>query len=111
MIMRKFLPVIPVILLGACARTDQRAAAPQPGAGNPPVGYAAASSALKSPDPATSPGSSANPEPVAPNDAPGGATDRSPGAMTIPRGTPIHVRLDETIDTRRNRAGDVVHAT
>jgi hypothetical protein len=31
--------------------------------------------------------------------------------MVIPRGTPVNVRLDQTIDTRRNRAGDGVHAT
>jgi hypothetical protein len=29
----------------------------------------------------------------------------------IPSGTPITVRLDQTIDTKRNRAGDVVHGT
>jgi hypothetical protein len=32
-------------------------------------------------------------------------------AVVIPSGTPVHVRVDESIDTRRNRAGDPFHAT
>jgi hypothetical protein len=31
--------------------------------------------------------------------------------VSIPQGTLLHVRLDETIDTRRNQPGDVIHAT
>jgi hypothetical protein len=31
--------------------------------------------------------------------------------MVIPSGTPVHVRVDESIDTRRNRAGDEFSAT
>lgn len=32
-------------------------------------------------------------------------------ATVIPSGTPLHVRVDEAIDTRRNRAGDQFSAT
>jgi hypothetical protein len=31
--------------------------------------------------------------------------------MVIPGGTPLNVRLDEGVDTRSNRPGDIVHAT
>ena len=49
----------------------------------------------------------ANPEPVArPAES---APPRSP--VVIPNGTPLHVRVDASIDTRRNRAGDPFTAT
>jgi len=35
----------------------------------------------------------------------------APPAISIPAGTPIDVRLQETIDTKRNRAGDAFDAT
>lgn len=35
----------------------------------------------------------------------------APARIAIPKGTPVHVRLDQTVDTRNNRAGDVVQAT
>jgi hypothetical protein len=31
--------------------------------------------------------------------------------VVVPRGTPLHVRVDDTIDTRQNRAGDRFSAT
>jgi hypothetical protein len=60
-----------------------------------------------------------NPEPVAPPEAapppPMNAPTNTPvnpgvGAV-LPSGTPLHVRVDESIDTRRNRAGDGFTAT
>lgn len=35
----------------------------------------------------------------------------APKAPLLPGGTVLRVRLDETVDTRRNQPGDVVHAT
>lgn len=37
--------------------------------------------------------------------------ERAPAEISIPAGTPIDVRLQETIDTKRNRAGDSFDAT
>src|SRR5579872_3291033 len=37
--------------------------------------------------------------------------ESAPPAISIPAGTPIDVRLQETIDTKRNRAGDAFAAT
>jgi len=96
------------ILMPGCSRSDNRQAM-QP-TGNPepvaraaaPVGYTPASEAMKS----------AAPMPAAPAPAP--VENEAPpvnATVAIPRGTPIHVRLDETVDTHRNRPGDVVHAT
>lgn len=43
--------------------------------------------------------------------APGGSPASQPEAVTIPAGTRLRVRLADTIDTRRNRAGDRFTAT
>jgi hypothetical protein len=112
--MRTCLLIAPMILLAACSRSDNRQASQPAPAGNPepvasapaPVGYAAASDALKSgPSPAPV-------EPASAEPAPAESEARiANSSLSIPRGMPIHVRLDETVDTRRNRAGDVVHAT
>jgi len=60
-----------------------------------------------SPDPASStaaaaPGPNTAPDPNSPNPAPVAAAP----VFTLPAGTSFRVRLLETIDTRRNRAGD-----
>jgi hypothetical protein len=34
-----------------------------------------------------------------------------PANLVIPKGTALHVRLDEAVNTRRNRAGDQFHAS
>src|SRR5215471_17280472 len=103
---RKSLSLIPLILLAACSRTENRPIAVQPTtAANPepvekpaqPVGYAPASAALKESAPAPNESSSAPATEVPENEAAGAA--RSVSAIVIPRGTPVHVRLDETIDT------------
>src|SRR5579862_1633620 len=42
---------------------------------------------------------------------PPASNETAPPAISIPAGTPIDVRLQETIDTKRNRAGDAFDAT
>jgi hypothetical protein len=80
--MRKWLCVAAVLLLAGCSKTRPA---------EPVAGIAAG----------------ANPEPVArPAES---APPRS--AVVIPNGTPLHVRVDASIDTRRNRAGDPFTAT
>src|SRR5260370_12510733 len=79
-IMRKWVCIVPVLLLGGCSRTN----APGPGAQVGAEAKPAAESAASVP---------------------------SPPAMVIPNGTPLHVRIDESIDTRRNRVGDPFSAT
>lgn len=108
--MRNWFWIAPLILLAACSRSGNQTAqstaatSPEPVAATPPpVGYAAGS------------GRTATPA-SAPTSAPVESADRmapttTPAAFVIPRGTPIHARLDETVDTRRNRAGDGVSAT
>jgi hypothetical protein len=91
------------VLLPGCSRSDNRQ---QPGgSASTPVGYAPASTALATTPPAASASAPAEPAPAESEPAAVNAT------VSIPRGTPIHVRLDETVDTHRNRPGDVVHAT
>src|ERR1019366_6707690 len=53
-------------------------------------------------------GPGANP---ATESAPAGGSAPVRSAGVIPSGTPLHVRVDEAIDTRRNRAGDQFSAT
>jgi hypothetical protein len=108
--MRSLLSIASLILLAGCSRSDTRQAG-QPA----PVGYAQASSAVaaapppapapvpETPSPAADASPQPDPEPV--------ARPAAGGSFTIPRGTPLSVRLDETVDTRRNRPGDLVHAT
>ncbi len=81
--MRMWLCIAPVLLLAGCSRSNTAVPAAQFS------------------------GSGANPEPVArPTES---APPRSAGV--IPSGTPVHVRVDESIGTRRNRAGDPFSAT
>jgi len=80
--MRKWLWVAAVLLLAGCSKT-------------------------KTAEPVAAIAAGANPEPVArPAES---APPRS--AVVIPNGTPLHVRVDASIDTRRNRAGDQFTAT
>jgi hypothetical protein len=75
--MRKWLFIVPVLLIAGCSRT-------------------------KTPWPTTQVVAGVNP-----------ATESAPqrSAAVIPSGTAVHVRVDESIDTRRNRAGDQFSAT
>jgi hypothetical protein len=90
--MLKYLWIAPLLMLAGCSKGGP------PPAANAAVNGGAAGAA------ASQPGSVAgNPEPTAPQPA--------PAAMLIPRGSEVRVRLDQEIDTRRNRAGDRFAAT
>jgi hypothetical protein len=78
--MRKWVCIVPVLLLAGCSKTK----APEPGAQVGAEAKPAAESAAFAP---------------------------SPPAKVIPNGTALHVRIDESIDTRRNRVGDRFSAT
>ncbi len=87
--MGKWFCIAPVLLLAAgCSRTN-------PGAPTSPA-------AQTGPAPQIAGG--ADPEPVERPAAP-------PVRAIIPSGTPLHVRVDESIGTRRNRTGDRFDAT
>ena len=70
--------------------------------------------AAESPQTAAPQGASGGERETASKPSPGAPDDESPAAQAehasaediIPRGTVLRVRLDETVDTRRNRAGD-----
>jgi len=81
--MHKWLCILPVLLLAGCSRT-------------------------KTPWPTAEVGAGTNP---ATESAPAGGSAPRGSAGVIPSGTPLHVRVDEAIDTRRNRAGDQFSAT
>src|SRR4051794_18419196 len=110
--MRNWISMVPLILtagilLPGCSRSDNRQQSVA--SASTPVGYAPASAALATNSPASAAATSAPvPEPAA------SPVENEPAAnatVSIPRGTPIHVRLDETVDTHHSRPGDVVHAT
>src|ERR1035437_1844672 len=82
-IVRKWLCILPVLLLAGCSRT-------------------------KTPWPTAEVGAGTN---AATESAPAGGSAPRGSAGVIPSGTPLHVRVDEAIDTRRNRAGDQFSAT
>jgi hypothetical protein len=95
--MTKWIWIAPVLLLAAgCSKNGS-----SPTAGNPePVDRSASTAA-----PAGGRGSA----PVA---APAPAdTPVTRNATVIPSGTPLHVRLDSEVDTKRNRAGDSFSAS
>lgn len=87
--MRSWMWVVPALVLAGCSKPNS----PNVNAAGP-----ADSSQVAQQD-----SQAANPEPIAPR------TTRE--EFVIPRGTPLHVRLDETVDTRRNRAGDQFRAS
>lgn len=86
---RKIFYLVPLILTAACSHNDTgtvaAAAAPEAVAPAPPV-----------PEAAPGPIDVVHPTPAPP---------------WLPSGTVLRVRLDETVDTKRNQPGDVVHAT
>jgi hypothetical protein len=101
--MKKWLYLLPLVLTAACSRNTS------PTGPAAAVGYASGSAA----SPQAAPPSSDPTTPVAPpaDTAPTQAESVVPAGLDLPRGTVIQARLDETVDTRSNRAGDVVHAT
>jgi hypothetical protein len=80
--MRKWLCIVPVLLLAGCSKTKTQWPTAQADAGAYP-----------------------------PGGAPPAASAPQRTGTVIPIGTPVHVRVDEAIDTRRNRAGDPFSAT
>src|SRR5215475_16087615 len=103
---RSSMAILPLALLAACSKPQTPATAVVPAtapaqtATAEPVAQAAA--ALPPPAPA------ANPEPVEP---PPAAPPVAAPSFVIPRGARLRVRLDQTLDTRRTRAGDHFSAT
>ena len=105
--MRKFLLIIPVMLVTwGCSRNPQpvAAAAGAPGAAaTAPVAGGGRGSAPGDPGAPAVVGSVAG--------SPAAAAPASRAPIVIPSGTALHVRLDEEVDTKRNRAGDGFTAT
>ena len=93
--MRKWLCILPVLLLAGCSRTKTPWPTAEVGAGA---------------NPATESVPLAGSAPLAGSVLPGGSAPMGSAAVT-PSGTRLLVRVDETIDTRRNRAGDGFSAT
>ena len=115
----RWLCIAPLILIAGCSRSHTPY--PEPQAGQPsgaanlaaapaptaaPLAPDGAAVSVPNPEPVAAPESSPPPEL---RDANGTAIRRS--GWQIPSGTPLHVRIDSSIDTRRNRAGDPFTAT
>ena len=107
--MRKLLWITPIILLAGCSK------APVATASSSTVGTAQPAAAASPAAPASAPAAVDPAEPVAAPPAETAATRPVTAAarpvVVIPNGTPLHVRMDESVDTRRNRAGDGFSAT
>jgi len=97
--MLKWICIAPLVIIAGCSKGN---VATSPSG---PVGYAQPA--------AGAPVTGSNPEPVAPGTPPPVDTFSASASSNavIPSGTPLHVRVDETIDTRRNRPGDGFTAT
>jgi hypothetical protein len=54
---------------------------------------------------------STKPSPLAPRAAAAREERATRPELFLPRGTALHVRIDESVDTRRTRPGYVFHAT
>ena len=90
--MRRWMWVVPVVFLAGCSRTNSPNPAAQVSADQP-----AAAAEASAPADASAP-SDAKPEP-------------GRAELVIPKGTELHVRIDETVDTKRNRVGDQFRAS
>lgn len=84
--MRKWIWIVPALLLASCSKTNQ----PSPQADAPGQPAQVASQADADAD---------------------RAPEAAPNAVVIPRGTGLRVRIDESVDTKRNRAGDEFRAS
>jgi hypothetical protein len=109
--MKKYTLLLPALLLIGCGSTPAPPIAQQqmpvaqqqvPPANAPPVVVA------QQPYPATPQGSpvGAQAQQPAPQDQSAQGQPPQQSEISIPSGTEIHVRLNETLDTRRNRSGD-----
>ncbi len=103
--MRKWLCVASVLLLAGCSKTKNPWPTAQGEAGANPATEAAQQRSV-APVMATESVPLGTRTQVAATES---ASQRSAGV--IPSGTPVHVRVDESIDTRRNRGGDPFTAT
>ena len=96
--MYKWMWLAPMLLLAGCSKTnapDPTPIAAQPGAATP----AAAPAAAPSPNGSDLSGGA------------GAAGAAAVAGVEIPRGTALHVRVDEALDTKHNAAGDRFEAT
>lgn len=84
--MRKWMWVVPALLLASCSRTNQPSAQADAAGQAAQVGSQADADADRAPEAAQN-------------------------NVVIPRGTDLRVRIDETVDTKRNRAGDEFRAS
>jgi len=89
-LMRSWMWIVPALLLAGCSKTNSSNPVAQ-GAGD------AAPAAAQ-----------ADARPDAESDAKSGPVRSE---LVIPKGTELHVRIDETVDTKRNRAGDQFQAS
>jgi hypothetical protein len=116
-------PLTFAVLLAGCGKnqpantatnTATNAAAPGQSPATPVPGQPAVQNQAGQPAPTTV--ASANGAPATPPTAPPTAPPAAPAAppvetVRIPAGTNLRVRVDETLDTKRNRAGDRFTAT
>jgi len=87
-LMRNWMWIVPALLLAGCSKTN----GPNPTAETPANPPAAAAAQADVPEAAAK-------------------TEPARSEVVIPKGTQLHVRIDETIDTKRNRAGDQFRAS
>jgi hypothetical protein len=95
--MHKWILTLPVILLAGCSKSNPPISAVPPV--TEPVEQAQAT-----------PPTGERPAVVATSPF-GSEAAAAPANLVIPKGTALHVRLDEAVNTRRNRAGDQFHAS
>jgi hypothetical protein len=94
--MRWWIRVVPLLLLAACSNHSRPSSS--------------ATAAKTNPEPVERAQPADPPEASVAEPAP--ATEASaPSAVVIPRSSVLRVRIDQGIDTRRNRAGDHFHAS
>jgi hypothetical protein len=94
--MRWWICVVSLLVLAACSNPSRPSSSVAAAKGNPEP--------VERVQPAPQPqGLATDPAPSA--EMPGGAT------VVLPRGSVLRVRIDQAIDTRRNRAGDHFHAS
>jgi hypothetical protein len=101
--MRKWLWIAPVLLLSGCSNTNPTNTAASILAAAPPAN--AATAPLVNAATAASHYDNAEASPAAP------AARAHRAELVIPPGTPLRVRVDQSINTRANRAGDGFTAT
>jgi hypothetical protein len=104
--MRKLIWFVPVLMLAGCSKPAPQAGSPRTAVETPaqPAGAPPAQSAQAAADPEPV---ERDPVPVERDSAPVAAREE----VVIPRGVRLRVRVDEALNTRRNRAGDRFRAT